>query len=644
MPPLSLEKRQAIIDRVTGGQKISGPEGIATTMGVSVKTIYKLLRQFKQEDGSYLVQPARVALKTAFTREHLIELSQWLQASPKMTLHELRQKLVSEGYFRTLDDVPDASTVWRRLQSIGFEWRKPVYSDPHAKSGVIAYERCAFRAAQDIGVLDPTTLLSIDESNFFIFDQPARSWGTTARPSKLEKPKGKTMRRVMLACMGFQIGRDGVKHALIHWVLVPPRKSWRPLSDEIEQVELKPTEAADIASALTSVQHIKTLDCGALKAKLKALGIRSAHTSQQIMRETLLRVFKNKTRLGELRVRGRGRPTVGGACEPATIDARTISEYLYACLVPFLKTGKLHNPEGHECQTTADEGIESCPDGGKLEAKPNLQSMSILWDNAPPHLPTHAQNITPFGKYVTQTLGIGGGVKHTPPFSPQYAPIELFFSYVKRYVRKFAPATTEQLVQRIREATDKVDANMISGFYRKCGFLIPGEPEEQERTVDPNAGVENRCTLPKNARFEAKEHVACFDKRGKLRREKRKGARTWSKYDEMDMDNQEEGEGEAKEKDDDANDLQNLSVTGRNAVRPKKRVKIAACAPPDNGEKTRWTGIGQEPPGIPHATSTDLWHADSYYAVEGIVDERKTPEGNSEYKVRWRGYGPEHDT
>jgi hypothetical protein len=54
--------------------------------------------------------------------------------------------------------------------------------------------------------------------------------------------------------------------------------------------------------------------------------------------------------------------------------------------------------------------------------------------------------------------------------------------------------------------------------------------------------------------------------------------------------------------------------------------------------------IGPEPPDIQHATSSDLWHADSYYAVEGIVDERETPEGAREFKVRWRGYGPEHDT
>jgi transposase len=457
MAPLSLQKRQEIVNRVSGGQKISGPSGIAKEMGVSIKTIYKLLRQFRQEDGSYLAMPARIARRQSLLREHLVFLSETLQASPKLTLAELRAKLLSEGHFTTLDDVPDSSTIWRRLKSMGFTWGKPTYSDPRAKRDVISYERCSFRAAQDTRALRAIDLLNIDESNFY-FEQATRSWNTTARPAVLEKPKGKVMRRVMFACIALQMGENGQKHAIIHWVLVPPRKSWRPLSDEIEQVELKSTEAADISAALASAQQVKALNCDGLKAKLKALGIRAAHTSVQSMCDTLLRVFKNKTKLGELRARGRGRPTVGGACEPATVDARMTSEYLYACLVPFLKTCKLHNPEGHECQTTADEGIESCADGGKLEAKPNLQTMSILWDSAPPHLPSTHAHTTPFHKYATDTLGIGGGVKHTPPFSPQLAPIELFFSYVKRYVRKFAPVDTEQLVRRIREAIDKVDA------------------------------------------------------------------------------------------------------------------------------------------------------------------------------------------
>jgi transposase len=627
MPPLSLVKRQEIVNRVSGGQRISGPAGIAKQMGVSIKTIYKLLRSFKQQDGSYIVTPARIARKQSLTREHLVFLSETLQASPKMTLAELRQQLVNEGHFTTLDDVPDSSTIWRRLQLMGFQYRKPVYAKTNSVRSGISHERCAFRAAQDTNTLDPTSLLSIDESNFY-FEQATRSWGSTAKPATLTSDT--VMRRSLIATIAFQIV-GGEKRAIIHWKLVPPRRTWRPLSDEIEAVELSPNEAADIRTALTSEQHIKSLNCEGLKGKLKQLGIRSTHTSQQSMREALIRVWKTKSRLGMKRARNRGRPSAGGACEAPVGDARMVSEYLFSCLVPYLKTGELKNGDGFDCKgATADEGIEQCPSGGKKEANVDLKQLKICWDNAPSHLPSTHISITPFEKYAKEKLALAGVVQ-IPPLSPQFQPIELFFSYVKRYCRKFTVPDTEALVKRLREATQKVTGDMIAGWFKKCGFLIPGDPEDQERPADPNEGVVDRCALPKDARFEAREHIACFSKDGKLRREKKKGARTWSHYEET---NEEE---EKQEGEEDRGDLVDLSVAGRKAIRPQKRVKVAECAQPGDGSVPRWVGIGPQPPGIPHAQSTDLWDSDSYHAVEAVVGERQN--GNrTEYLIKWRGY------
>ena len=175
MPPLSLERRQELVNRINGGQIISGPNGISAEMGISVKTIYRLKSKFTQPDGSYEAQPAAIAMKQALTRDTLVELSQWLQAEPKLTLKELREKLVEEKIYDSLKNVPDASTLWRQLQTMGFDWRKPRYSDPRAKRDIIKFERCAFRLAQDTG-LDPTTLLSIDESNFYYEQIHLRGW------------------------------------------------------------------------------------------------------------------------------------------------------------------------------------------------------------------------------------------------------------------------------------------------------------------------------------------------------------------------------------------------------------------------------------------------------------------------------------
>jgi len=246
--------------------------------------------------------------------------------------------------------------------------------------------------------------------------------------------------------------------------------------------------------------------------------------------------------------------------------------------------------------------------------------MSILWDSAPSHLASNHVHVSAFHKYVQDKLGLKG-VIHTPPYSAWFNPVELFFSYVKRYVRKFAPATIPDLLHRIREVTAKVDGKMVAGWFRKSGYIISGEVPRED-APHPNAEVENRCTLPANATFEHREHVACYDEAGKLHREKKKGHKRWSQYDAL------EEEEEA--------DLRNLSATKRSGVRPKKRVKVAACALPEEGN-TRWTGLGPEPLEAQHADYSQLWDIDQYDSVEAIVDERLR-NGKAEYLTKWRGY------
>jgi len=201
-----------------------------------------------------------------------VEISQWLSAEPKLTLAELRQKTVAEGFYDSLEAVPDQSTLYRQLKKLGFNWGKVRYSDPRAKRDVIKYERCAFRMAQDQG-LDPTTLLSFDESNFHLWDQPRLAWGTTAKQATLEKPKGKTLRNAVYATIGFKM-IDNIPKALIHWVFIHPRKTWRPLENTIQQHEIQDDEKTNLKTNL-SKQLIHSLTCEGLKDELNKLGIKS---------------------------------------------------------------------------------------------------------------------------------------------------------------------------------------------------------------------------------------------------------------------------------------------------------------------------------------------------------------------------------
>ena len=93
MPPLSLDRRTDIATRLSGGQT---PKAIAATLGVSVglKTVYRLKKLFRQADGKYEAVAASIATKEAFSREQLVEISQWLLDVPKLTLAEIRQKTV----------------------------------------------------------------------------------------------------------------------------------------------------------------------------------------------------------------------------------------------------------------------------------------------------------------------------------------------------------------------------------------------------------------------------------------------------------------------------------------------------------------------------------------------------------------------
>lgn len=377
--------------------------------------MYRLRRQFRQADGSFQAVAASVANKQALSREQLVEISQWLQDEPKLTLTELRQKTVDEDFFGSLDDVPDQSTLYRQLKAMGFHWGKVRYSTPRAKRDVIKYERCAFRKAQGNG-LDTTTLLSMDESNFH--DQPQKPGGP--RPSQL---------------------------------------FWR--SQRVRRFEALSTPPLGSNSS-TGTRRRWFTGSSYIHARRGALYLTRFRSTRLIPRR-------------EQTLRPAGAPTG---------DARMTS---YECLVPYLEGKGLLNEDTTKCELTGDE--RAVP--GKSEFKPVVRDYNLLWDSAPSHLPSTHTHISAFHKYK---LGLKG-VIFTPPYSAWYNPIELFFSFAKRYIRKHAPATVPELVRRLREATAKGTGDMIKGWYRKSGYLVPGE-QPKERPPDPNGGFADRCSLP----------------------------------------------------------------------------------------------------------------------------------------------------
>ena len=626
MVALSFDLRTEVQDRLNGGQNVAG---IAAEMKIAKKTVYRLKQRFQLADGSFQAVAASRSTKQALSRANLVEISQWLLAEPKLTISELRRKLVSEGLFDSISSVPDQSTLYRQLKKLNFTWRRPVYKDPKLKtSDVLKFERCSFRKAQDHGQLDPTKLLNFDESNFHVAEQPRRAWGPAGGSGPvLEQPKGKQMRNSVLCTVGFALV-NGAPKCFIHGVFIPPRKSFRPLKDEVEPFEIQEGERDQIRAAL-SMQIINSLSTAGLKGELTKLGIRAPENSAESMKATLVRVLQRGSREGELRVRGKGRPSAGGAVIAPTGDSRMTSDYLYNCLLPYLRDGTLLNADGSECELkSSDEGIAGCPSFGKREFQPDIKSLSLLWDSAPSHQPTNFKTVSPFAKYVSEVLGMDGLI-HTPPLTPSFAPIELIFSLLKRHCRKTSPKTVPELIACIRERVATISGKTVMGLFQKCGYRVPGQPEHK-RPVDPNLGHENRCTLPADAKFLRREGVACFDEAGKLRREKKRGHATWSKYDEM-------PDGQAEE-------LTNISVSKKRGVLPQKRARVEECDQPPVGAKARWTGIGEPPADANYGDHSHLISDSSdNAAVEGILAERVDARGKPEFLVKWVGFDESHN-
>ena len=75
------------------------------------------------------------------------------------------------------------------------------------------------------------------------------------------------------------------------WVLVLPRRSWRPLSDTLEVHKIKQGEKSTIKENLTP-QLMNSLSRAGLAAELKKLDIRLGENTEDLKRETVLNVLR----------------------------------------------------------------------------------------------------------------------------------------------------------------------------------------------------------------------------------------------------------------------------------------------------------------------------------------------------------------
>ena len=281
--PHSQEVRQNIATRLSAGQP---PRLVAESLKLGLKTIYRLNKSFIKNADTYVVPPAQKMHKEKIDSQKLIELSEIMASDGNITLKELRQKAVEQGIFDA-ETVPDISTMYRALTRIGFKWQTPRYDDPRAqKTSRIAYERCAFRKALENRLVDPTTCLSMDETSFYVGGEaPKHLWSTTFKKKNVHKTKMfGTSKVFMYLTIGYRLDSTGQPLAFIHWLLVPPQRSHRPLSDRIESWEVEESEKRKLKETYTE-QYVSTLSASSAKQDLEKLVIRSVATSLENMKD-----------------------------------------------------------------------------------------------------------------------------------------------------------------------------------------------------------------------------------------------------------------------------------------------------------------------------------------------------------------------
>ncbi|MCA1607392.1 MAG: IS630 family transposase [Acidobacteria bacterium] len=85
----------------------------------------------------------------------------------------------------------------------------------------------------------------------------------------------------------------------------------------------------------------------------------------------------------------------------------------------------------------------------------------VLLDNLPVHLASHIE---------AAVASVKGEVLWLPAYSPDFSPVEPFWSKVKTSVRGKEPRTGPELNTALTDAINSVSVEDIDGWFRYCGY------------------------------------------------------------------------------------------------------------------------------------------------------------------------------
>jgi transposase len=146
-----------------------------------------------------------------------------------------------------------------------------------------------------------------------------------------------------------------------------------------------------------------------------------------------------------------------------------------------------HAPAGHWTVMTAVAAIRlgggatasatmACPMDGQLFQRyleevlaPTLRPGEVVvMDNLPSHKAPRVRELIE---------AAGATLLYLPPYSPDFNPIEMIWSKVKRLLRTAAARTLDALHDAFGVAMNAVTADDVKGCFRHCGYATtPGAP------------------------------------------------------------------------------------------------------------------------------------------------------------------------
>lgn len=479
--------------------------------------------EIRRHGYTYRPPKAELSRERMFKPDALMSMSRVLMMNSKITINELRDNLIFLKAIPEYEELPDMVTIHNLMRQIGFNFGSVKKEDKRVKgSERVVYEKCMFAAAQKSGMnsdyhrqyLDPFRLWFVDESNFFLAEQPSKAWGVLGRPANLKQPKGKTTRVNMMATIGLEAddALNDEYRLFLHWTVIPPQKQnsvFDKFYKDYIKIDINSLFDFDFYQAKFETMFLE--DLKHIANRLLVVPKTESKKKQDYI-DMLNEIQRKRNLTGQMIKRGVGSEFTGGSTTPFLGSVRSFTEYLTR-VRNFYFYNELSFGQNLNCSGAKDSGITGCPEGGQWKPPANwsenrdmdsitqikndqLKKIRIVMDNASTHLPSQPKIISEgetktnthriyrsiLDAWVKKNLNMAG-IVYTPPYTPTVNPVELLFSYFKGFMRKKSPTTVKDLIINLRETTKRITPKIMEGWLHKSGYDVRGYKKRVRRAL-----------------------------------------------------------------------------------------------------------------------------------------------------------------